>query len=112
LTMGIALLLWRFRVRVAVGRLGSSSWVAASAIVIPIVCCLGLVAMLYSELQAGQAEGAHTVSLVKAANDLSLSLSQAESAQRGFLLTNSQPYREPFEHAVDNASKSLHQLES
>ncbi len=82
---------------------------AAMAVVIAIAVVLGI--RSYESIQGLRGSAARAQLTIFTANDVVLSLLQAESAQRGFILTHRADYLGPFSGAVARVNTGLEKLD-
>ncbi|HLG88080.1 MAG TPA: PAS domain S-box protein [Alphaproteobacteria bacterium] len=92
------------------GELASSNLLAAAAVIFPIAACLGLILLLRTTADDNQRQIDHSLAVLSTVGDISSSLKEAETAQRGYLLTGAKPYREPFDRAEQAAYENTARL--
>ena len=99
-----------FGVLVFLRRFEPSNLLAAVALLLPLGSCVGLTFLVQSKAIETRQQVDETMSVLGVASRLSSAILQAESSQRGYLLTRDPSYREPFAEAVEATSAEVANL--
>jgi PAS domain S-box-containing protein len=101
----------KIRSRFAIpGNFASSNLIAAAALVFPVGSCLGLLLVLRPQVEDSQRMVEQNAATLGTIYRISSLLTEAESAQRGFLLTGGRAYREPFARVEETALENVGRL--
>jgi PAS domain S-box-containing protein len=89
-------------------------WLGLALIVVPFLVLIGLLAYqvvgLAPSLAQSRASVAHTIEVIATASGLERAIEEAESSQRGFLITGNPVYLEPYRNGVRDAPLLLARL--